>query len=224
MPKSVFGVLDLHVSHRVERPDVARDVATGRPDACTLCHVERTRAWALEASARWWPRGPVPQRQDGTPSGAQAPGTRGDDLAPLDALFAGDPIARAVAAEALGTAPFVALPDAGGGAGPGAAPAPAPAPARVTVTAPGATREGALLDAMATDRYPAVRHLAARALARLLGPGQAPARTLATTFDATAPAARRAAIVSALRAQLSATAGSGRPRPARIVDEIAIGE
>jgi hypothetical protein len=236
MPKIVFGVLDLHVSHRIERPDVARDVATGRPDACTLCHVERTRAWALEASARWWPPDPAAEPGAGD-QGADAVGAGGDRLAPLDALFAGDPIARAVAAEALGTAPFEAVPDAGGGAGlglNGATPTPT-APA--TVTALRATREAALLDAMAADRYPAVRHLAARALARLLGADQGPALTLATAFDATAPAARRAGILAALREQLPATSadpsepferaratGPGRPRPARIVDEIEIGE
>ncbi len=232
MPKIVFGVLDLHVSHRIERPDVARDLATGRPDACTLCHVERTRAWALEASARWWPRGPAPKSEDGAPSGADVVGAGGDRLGPLDALFAGDPIARAVAAEALGTAPFAALPDAGSGGGLGSDPV-----TTASVSALRATREAALLDAMAADRYPAVRHLAARALARLLEAGRAPARALATAFDATAPAARRAGILAALREQLTVTdaapfedfepgsaAGPGRPRPARIVDEIEIGE
>jgi hypothetical protein len=234
MPKIVFGVLDLHVSHRIERPDVARDVATGRPDACTLCHVERTRAWALDASARWWPRGPTAKAEAGT-RGADAVGARGDRFAPFDALFAGDPIARAVAAEALGTAPFEAVTDAGRGVG--LALDVVPAAATVTVADLRATREAALLDAMAADRYPAVRHLAARALARLLGADQAPARTLATAFDATAPAARRAGILAALRKQLPASSADrseafvggsatdlGRPRPARIVDDIEIGE
>jgi hypothetical protein len=236
MPAIVFGVLDLHVSHRIERPDVARDVATGRPDACTLCHVERTRAWALEASARWWPRGPAAKPEAAVARGADATRTGGDRLAPLDALFAGDPIARAVAAEALGTAPFEAGPDAGRGAGLGLGVATAPA-VTATVTALRATREAALLDAMASDRYPAVRHLAARALARLLGADQVLARKLATSFDATAPAARRAGILAALRVQLPATSSDpseasgrgsatdlGRPRPARIVEDIEIGE
>ena len=59
---------------------------------------------------------------------------------PLEALFAGDPITRAVAADALGRAQVPLDPAAR------------------------ATREDALLAAMSGDDYPAVRHLAWRAL------------------------------------------------------------
>jgi hypothetical protein len=95
MPKIVFGVLEVHRSHRIDSPDPARDAAAGRPHACTLCHVDRTLAWTANAMRGWWgERFAEPtQRADGAP------------LAFADAmatLFAGDAAARAVAANALG--------------------------------------------------------------------------------------------------------------------------
>src|SRR5262249_34903090 len=132
MPRIVYGVLDVHRSHRIEVPDPARDAAAARPDACTGCHVTETPAWAAAARARLWGR-PSPEA---VPAIAEAP-------SPARALFAGDPLTRAVAADALGRAQV-----------------PLPADER-------ARRAGALLEAMASDTYPAVRHLAARSLARL---------------------------------------------------------
>jgi predicted CXXCH cytochrome family protein len=103
MPRVVYGVLDVHRSHRIEVPRPARNAADGRPDACAGCHVERSAG----------------------------------------AVFAGDPVTRAIAADALGRAQV-----------------PLPPEER-------ARRAGQLLEAMAGDTYPAVRQLAARALGRL---------------------------------------------------------
>ena len=138
MPRVVYGVLDVHRSHRIEVPDPARAAAYGRPDACTGCHADETPAWAAAAVQRWWGRA---ARQRRRPRPTRWPPPRG----PLGKLLSGDPIERAVAADALGRT---------------RAPAAAPAAARV--------RAGLLLDAMANDDYPAVRHLAARALGRLV--------------------------------------------------------
>ena len=44
MPRVVYGVLDVHRSHRIEIPDAAKDAAAGRPDACGGCHVEKVFA------------------------------------------------------------------------------------------------------------------------------------------------------------------------------------
>ena len=139
MPRVVYGVLDVHRSHRIEVPDPAKDAAAGRPDACAGCHVDK-------------------------PSSAGASST-------IDALSSGGPIERAVAADALGRAQVVL--DAG---------------AR-------ARREAALLEAMASDTYPAVRHLAARALGRLGVAG-------ATDYDPSAEPETRAEAVARLRRQL----------------------
>jgi predicted CXXCH cytochrome family protein len=40
MPRIVYGVMDVHRSHRIEIPTRPRVGGLGRPDACTLCHVE----------------------------------------------------------------------------------------------------------------------------------------------------------------------------------------
>jgi hypothetical protein len=163
MPPLVYGVLDVHPSHRIEVPDPARDAAAGRPDACTSCHVEADRTWAAAQAGRLWPvrlgAGRVPD---------------GDHGAPRDALFAGDPIARALAAEALGRAPLRTGLDGG--------------LSQEDVRA-GPVR--LLLESIEGDRYPAVRHLAARALARLLD-GVSPAGAVAARHDdATGPADAR---------------------------------
>ena len=136
MPRVVYGVLDVHRSHRIEVPDPARAAAYGRPDACTGCHADEAPAWAAAAVQRWWGRA-APALPDEADALAAASG-------PLGKLLSGDPIERAVAADALGRTG-----------------APAAAPAL-------AVRSGLLLDAMANDDYPAVRHLAARALGRLV--------------------------------------------------------
>jgi hypothetical protein len=87
--------MDIHRSHRIDVPDPARDGAAGRPNACTLCHVDRSLPWAATAMREWWG------------SEYQAP-TRRFDGAPMEladaaaSLFAGDAAARAVAAKAFG--------------------------------------------------------------------------------------------------------------------------
>ncbi len=98
---------------------------------------------------------------------------------PRDALFAGDPITRAVAADALGRA-------------------------QVTLTpAARASRVGALLEAMTGDAYPAVRHLAWRALERL--------GVAAPDYDPSAEAAARAAVVARIRARVATDALAPAP-------------
>ena len=156
MPRIVYGVLDVHRSHRIELPDPAGAAAAGRPDACTGCHVERTAAWAEDAARRWWGEAHFP-------AGAVAP----PGTAPFEALFGGAPVARAVAADALGRAP-------------------ADAPGR-------ARHAGALLDVMSEDRYPAVRHLAWRSLRRLIVPDAPPGSGVAADYDPSADAVEPAA-------------------------------
>jgi predicted CXXCH cytochrome family protein len=95
MPRVVYGVLDVHRSHRIEIPDPARAAALGRPDACTGCHVTERPAWAAAALARLWGRA-APAPVDAAALAAAR--------APVAAVFAGDAIARAVAADALGRA------------------------------------------------------------------------------------------------------------------------
>ncbi len=95
MPRIVYGILDVHRSHRIDSPDPARDAETGRPNACTLCHLDRSPLWAAEESRRIWSdayRDPR-YRLDGAPL----------DLPDATAsMLAGDAVQRVVYAAAAG--------------------------------------------------------------------------------------------------------------------------
>jgi hypothetical protein len=186
MPRIVYGVLDIHPSHRIEIPNPARAITSRRPDACTLCHVEKDRTWAMTERARLWPD--AGGMGMGT-SRAGAAASPNDHLSPQEAIFAGDPVVRAVMAEAIGRAPL---------------PSDAAAADRAS-----RTRAAALLDAMEDDRYPAVRHLAARALGTLVTARAPSARVDATAFDAMAPPRERARATAELRQALALPKASG---------------
>jgi len=89
MPRMVYGVVDIHRSHRIEVPDARRDVEGGRPHACTQCHVDRDALWSADHMREWW--GDRYERPRSRP-----------DKAPLDvpealaSLHAGDAVQRAV--------------------------------------------------------------------------------------------------------------------------------
>lgn len=130
MPRVVYGVMSIHRTHLVRVPDPALTAAKGVPNACTQCHVDRSLTWTLEAAKRLWPGryGAAPA----LPAGFDVPeGPR--------ALLAGDAVARAVAAEALG---------GGGGA-----------------KVDAAWARPWLVAAFESDTYPVVRYFAANALA-----------------------------------------------------------
>ena len=95
MPRMVYGILEIHRSHRIENPDPRRDGQTGRPHACTLCHLDRSLEWSARRMTEMWGKEmPPPQyRQDGAPV----------DLADgLASLLAGDALQRATYARAMG--------------------------------------------------------------------------------------------------------------------------
>ncbi len=54
MPHTSYGLLKAMRSHRVESPRVADEVRTGRPNACNLCHLDRTLAWTEGHLAQWY--------------------------------------------------------------------------------------------------------------------------------------------------------------------------
>lgn len=92
MPHVSYALLGAIRSHRVDSP--AFDARTqGRPNACNLCHLDRTEAWAAERTAAWFGKSPRFALD-------RAPG----EDAPAGAVFAlsGDAAVRAVMAAALG--------------------------------------------------------------------------------------------------------------------------
>jgi predicted CXXCH cytochrome family protein len=174
MPRIVYGLVDAHRSHRIESPDPAAHARDARPDACTLCHVDETRAWAIDATARLFAGGAPDARDTGESARASAPFP---EIARL--LAGGDPIERALAAAALGRVDHVP-----------------------THAEPRRTRRLArLLRALDDERFPAIRRIAVRSAARLTPTGAA--RTLAD-YDALAPATARRDALARLCALLPA--------------------
>ncbi len=54
MPHTTLGLMKAMRSHTVDSPDVATTVATGRPNACNLCHLDETLAWTSEHLSDWY--------------------------------------------------------------------------------------------------------------------------------------------------------------------------
>ncbi|MGE0394918.1 MAG: hypothetical protein AB7P67_15230, partial [Vicinamibacterales bacterium] len=91
MPYTTYGLLKTVRSHRITSPDAGVAVRTGRPDACSLCHVDKPLAWTARRLEAWYGQ-PVPE------------GIDGDEPAAIRWALSGDAQQRAVAAEALGRA------------------------------------------------------------------------------------------------------------------------
>ncbi len=95
MPHMVYGVVEIHRSHRIESPDTRRDVEGGRPHACTQCHADRDALWAADRMREWW--GERYERPRSRPDGAPL-----EVPEALASLHAGDAVQRAVYAWRLG--------------------------------------------------------------------------------------------------------------------------
>lgn len=95
MPQITYGLLEGMVTHRISSPDPAALIGRAdQPDACTQCHVDRSRAWAAESMAALGLRGAPIDLSAALPEEAKA------SRVVLD-LLGGDPIQRNLAAHAL---------------------------------------------------------------------------------------------------------------------------
>jgi hypothetical protein len=54
MPHTTYGLLKAIRSHEITRPDVSADLAAGRPNACNLCHLDRTLKWTSDQMNDWY--------------------------------------------------------------------------------------------------------------------------------------------------------------------------
>ena len=96
MPRVVQGVSDVVRTHRIGSPAPAADLEAGAPNACNLCHLDRSIAWTTAELARRWGRSTSP--------GAAAYG--GLDRPVGEAwLDSGDPQVRITAAAAYARSP-----------------------------------------------------------------------------------------------------------------------
>ncbi len=61
LPHTTYGLLGAMRSHTIDSPSVEASVVTGRPNACNLCHLDRSLAWTDRALTRWYGRSVDPQ-------------------------------------------------------------------------------------------------------------------------------------------------------------------
>jgi hypothetical protein len=91
MPYTTYGLLKTIRSHQISSPSVQATIETGRPNACNLCHLDKTLGWAADALEEWY--------------GAPRPELGQDDETVAAAvlwLLKGDAGQRAIVAQAMG--------------------------------------------------------------------------------------------------------------------------
>ena len=54
MPHTTLGLMKAMRSHTIDSPNVATTVATGRPNACNLCHLDKSLAWTGDHLEKWY--------------------------------------------------------------------------------------------------------------------------------------------------------------------------
>jgi predicted CXXCH cytochrome family protein len=98
MPHTTYGLLKAIRSHEIDSPRVETSLDAGRPNACNLCHLDRTLAWTAEHLGVWYghPRPELPPEY-------------ADAAAALRWLLAGDAGQRALLAWHLGWEPALAV-------------------------------------------------------------------------------------------------------------------
>lgn len=101
MPRTSWGLLGAVRSHEIDSPDAHTSVDVGRPDACSLCHLDRSLDW----TARWLHRWYGQPRPDGI---APAPDDALAASAAVHWLLAGDAGQRALVAWHMAWPPALA--------------------------------------------------------------------------------------------------------------------
>ena len=94
MPYTSYGLLKAVRSHTVGSPSAAETAETGRPNACNLCHLDKTLAWTAERLDAWYglPAPPLGEVDRTVAAG-------------LHWMLAGDAGLRALAAWSMGWGP-----------------------------------------------------------------------------------------------------------------------
>ena len=54
MPYTTYGLMKGLRSHQISSPNLKTTVVTGRPDACNLCHLDKTLAWTGQHLKAWY--------------------------------------------------------------------------------------------------------------------------------------------------------------------------
>jgi hypothetical protein len=91
MPHTTYGLIKTIRSHQISSPSVQTTIDTGRPNACNLCHLDKTLGWTADALESWY--------------GAARPALDDDQksvAASVLWLLKGDAGQRAIIAQAMG--------------------------------------------------------------------------------------------------------------------------
>src|SRR5262249_24496008 len=71
MPNTTFGLMAFSRSHRIASPSVANErsgfwspLHSARPNACVLCHLDRTLPWVAERLTTWYGQSAQPLEDD----------------------------------------------------------------------------------------------------------------------------------------------------------------
>jgi predicted CXXCH cytochrome family protein len=54
MPHTSYALFSAIRSHRIDSPNLATDLTSGRPNACNQCHVDQTLAWTDKYLGEWY--------------------------------------------------------------------------------------------------------------------------------------------------------------------------
>src|SRR5439155_25411901 len=72
MPHTTYGLMKAIRSHQVDSPSVQATVKTGRPNACNLCHLDKTLAWTADKLTEWFGAKPADLSQEEKTTSAAA--------------------------------------------------------------------------------------------------------------------------------------------------------
>ena len=54
MPHTAYGLLKASRDHQIDSPDVKTTIRTGRPNACNLCHLDKSLGWTADYLKEWY--------------------------------------------------------------------------------------------------------------------------------------------------------------------------
>ncbi len=100
MPKTSYALFSAVRSHKIDSPSVEATMRTKKPNACNLCHLDRSLAWTARLLSEWYGTPPMPRPGDATAK----EGTEAREAMEEGAVMAlsGDAAVRVLVADALG--------------------------------------------------------------------------------------------------------------------------
>ncbi len=96
MPHTSFALMGAIRSHRVDSPSVANEAQSGRPNACNLCHLDKTLEWTSRKMASWYGHEPVELEKD-----------QAEVAASVRWILGGDAVQRAIGSWHMGWQPAI---------------------------------------------------------------------------------------------------------------------